>query len=55
MMEEMLFKDYRARLQFDEKLLNMRARFEVYKEQLRRDIAARYNLPPPARPTIMHP
>jgi len=53
MMEEMLFKDYFTRLQFDEKLLKMRARFEVYKEQLRRDIAARYNLTPPAGPTIV--
>jgi hypothetical protein len=53
MMEEMLFKDYFTRLQFDEKLLTMRARFEVYKEQLRRDIATRYNLTPPAGPTIV--
>jgi hypothetical protein len=52
-MEEMLFKDYFTRLQFDEKLLTMRARFEVYKEQLRRDIANRYNLTPPAGPTIV--
>ncbi len=53
MMEEMLFKDYFTRLQFDEKLLTMRARFEVYKEELRRDIATRYNLTPPAGPTIV--
>jgi hypothetical protein len=47
-MEEMLFKDYRTRLQFDEKLLTMRAKFEVYKEQLRRSLAGRYSLSPPA-------
>jgi len=36
-------------------LLTMRARFEAHKEQLRRSIAARYNLTPPAGPTIVHP
>ena len=55
MVEEMLFKDYRTRLQFDEKLLKMRAKFEVYKEQLRRSIAARYSITPLAGPTIVHP
>ena len=55
MVEEMLFKDYRTRLQFDEKLLKMRAKFEVYKEQLRGSIAARYSITPPAGPTIVHP
>jgi hypothetical protein len=44
MMEEMLFKDYQTRLQFDEKLLKMRADFEVYKERLRLSIAARYDI-----------
>ena len=53
MMEEMLFKDYRTRLQFDEKLLTMRAKFEVYKEQLRRSLAARYSLTPPAGPRVV--
>jgi len=33
----------------------MRAKFEVYKEQLRRSIAARYSITPPAGPTIVHP
>jgi hypothetical protein len=53
MMEEMLFKDYQTRLQFDEKLLTMRARFEVRKEQLRASLAARYNLTPPAGPCVV--
>jgi hypothetical protein len=55
MMEEMLFKDYRTRLQFDEKLLKMRAQFEVYKEQLSRSIATRYNIIPRAGPSVVHP
>jgi hypothetical protein len=49
----MLFKDYRTRLQFDEKLLKMRGKFENYKEQLRRSIAARYNIIPPAGPSVV--
>lgn len=53
MMEEMLFKDYQTRLQFDETLLKKRAAFEVYKEQLRSAIAARYNLKPPEAPLIV--
>jgi hypothetical protein len=55
MMEEMLFKDYLTRLQFDEKLLRMRAQFEVYKEKLRWSLATRYNLTPPPAPTIVRP
>jgi hypothetical protein len=47
MMEEMLFKDYQTRLQFDEKLLKMRVEFEVYKERVRLFIAARYEIKRP--------
>lgn len=53
MMEEMFFKDYQTRLQFDETLLKKRADFEVYKEQLRIAIAARYDLKRPEAPMIV--
>jgi hypothetical protein len=53
MMEEMLFKDYQTRLQFDETLLKMRAEFQLYKEQLRSTIAARYDLKPPEAPMVV--
>jgi hypothetical protein len=53
MMEEMLFRDYQMRLQFDETLLKKRAAFGVYKEQLRSAIAARYDLKRPEAPTIV--
>jgi hypothetical protein len=52
-MEETLFKDYEARLQFDEKLLTMRSRFETSKEQLRREIIIRYGVKPPTPPLIV--
>jgi hypothetical protein len=53
MMEEMLFEDYQMRLQFDEKLLKMRAQFETYKEQLRITLAARYDIKRPDGPVIV--
>jgi len=34
-MEQILFRDYETRLQFDDGLLRMRAEFEVHKEKLR--------------------
>jgi len=52
-MEETLFKDYEMRLQFDEKLLVMRAEFEIYKERLRADVISHYKIKPPDSPLIV--
>ena len=46
-MEQTLFLDYENRLQLDDTLLKMRAEFENRKEQLRRDLIVRYEVPPP--------
>jgi len=46
-MEQTLFRDYESRLKFDDALLRMRAEFENRKEQLRKDLIVRYNVPPP--------
>ena len=45
-MEQTLFLDYENRLQLDDTLLKMRAEFENRKEQLRRDLIVRYEVPP---------
>jgi hypothetical protein len=47
-MEQTLFRDYESRLKFDGTLLGMRAEFESRKEQLRKDLIIRLNVPPPA-------
>lgn len=52
-MEETLFKDYQLRLQFDEKLLRMRAEFEIYKEQLRQFLIEKYKVERPEDPLIV--
>ncbi|MEP6644880.1 MAG: hypothetical protein ABJA69_10295 [Acidobacteriaceae bacterium] len=46
-LEQTLFKDYEARLQFDETLLRMRAELERRKLQLRQNLIAKYKIPPP--------
>ena len=52
-MENAFFRDYALRFQFDERLLNMRAGFETYKEQLRRFVITRYDIKPPESPLIV--
>ena len=51
-MEQTLFRDYESRLQLDEVLRQMRADFEVRKEQLRRKMIVHYNVAPPPAPVI---
>jgi hypothetical protein len=46
-MERTLYTDYESRLRFDHELLRMRAKFERFKEQVRRILIARYNVQPP--------
>jgi len=53
-MERILFKDHETRLQFDESLLQMRAKFEIYKERLRKRLIARYKIPPPRPKSMIH-
>ena len=59
-MEQTLFNDYDSRLKLDPGLRRMRDGFEVYKEQLREKMKARYGLQPPSGvhrpgPTIYRP
>jgi hypothetical protein len=48
MMEATMSMDYKTRLQFDEQLVQMRARFQCQKEEMRRKIKVRYNVQNPA-------
>jgi hypothetical protein len=43
-MEGTMFMDFKARLQFDEHLVQMRTRFQSQKEEMRRMIRERYNV-----------
>lgn len=53
-MEQTLFRDYESRrLQLNEVLRQMRADFEVRKEQLRRKVIVHYNVAPPPAPVIV--
>ena len=53
-MERTFFEDYKTRFHLDGRLVQMRHDFEIYKENLRRTLIARYNVqPPPSKPT--HP
>ena len=59
-MERTLFDDFDSRLRLDDGLRRMRDEFEVYKEQVREKIKARYDLRPPSgihvpRTTICRP
>lgn len=50
-MERTLFEDYKTRLQLDPELMEMRSKFEVFKEQTRRWIIKKYKpQPPPTNP-----
>jgi hypothetical protein len=46
-MEKTFYGDYQSRLQFDETLIRMRAKFEQLKEQLREEGKVRYKIEPP--------
>jgi len=52
-MERTLFVDYESRLKLDDTLLKMRGEFVISKEQLRRILIVRYNVPPPATQTVL--
>jgi len=47
MIEEVIFSDYRARLQFDENLLRHRSLAKDLGDQVRREIIEKHNIPPP--------
>jgi hypothetical protein len=49
-MERTFFEDYKTRFQLDPRLMQVRHDFEIFKENLRRALIARYNLQPPCRP-----
>ena len=51
-MEQTLFRDYESRLRFDDTLLQMRAKFEQRKEQLRKELIVRLKVPPPAARSV---
>lgn len=53
-MERTLFSDYEDRLKLDASLASMRADFERYKEQLRRNLIIRYQVKPPPRKSLLH-
>jgi hypothetical protein len=48
-MENTFFEDYKSRLKLDHVLIDMRSKFEKYKERLREYIKLRHELKPPAR------
>lgn len=50
-MEHLFFFDYASRLKLDCELVAMRTNFESYKEWLRRELIARYQIEPPASKT----
>jgi len=50
-MEDVFFKDYESRLKLDIELERMRREFAAFKEWLRKEIIARYKIPPPAPST----
>jgi len=51
-MERTFFEDFKTRLELDATLMQMRHEFEIYKENLRRTLIARYNVQPPrSKPT----
>ncbi|MGD0858386.1 MAG: hypothetical protein ABR912_03610 [Terracidiphilus sp.] len=51
-MERTFFEDYKTRLQLDGQLVQMRHNFEIFKENLRRELIVKYNVqPPPSKPT----
>ncbi len=52
-MERIFFEDYRGRLHLDHVLVNMRAEFEIYKEQLREEMKRRYGITLPAPEGIL--
>jgi hypothetical protein len=52
-MEDTFFKDYRARFQFDEKLLIMRGELNDHKERVRASLTARYNIKRAEAPLIV--
>ena len=53
-MERTFFEDYKTRFQLDARLMQMRQDFEIFKEDLRRTLIARYKVqPPPPKPA--HP
>lgn len=50
-MERTFFDDFKTRFQLDARLMQMRHDFEIFKENLRRTLIARYNIkPPPIKP-----
>jgi len=54
-MEQTFFTDCKTRLQFDEKLLQMRAELEQLKEQIREEIKVKYKLKSPSAIEIPKP
>lgn len=46
-MEQTFFNDYESRLELDYVLVEMRKRFERYKEEVREDLKIRYKVEPP--------
>lgn len=53
-MERTLFSDYEDRLKLDDALVDMRAEFERYKEQIRRTLIVRYQIKPPKAALRIH-
>jgi hypothetical protein len=53
-MEQTMFRDYQSRLELDDRLIRMHSEFDRYKEQLRKTLIARYNVPRPAPKSPIH-
>jgi len=53
-MERTLFSDFEDRLKLDDGLVRMRAGFEQYKEQVRKDLIVRYQVKPPKRKSLIY-
>jgi len=51
-MEQTFFGDYESRLNLDYGLMRMRAELENHKEQVRKNLIARHNIPPPPSPLL---
>jgi hypothetical protein len=54
-MERTLFEDFKMRLQLDDRLMRMRCDFEIFKEQLRKQIIDKYKIKPPDMATQERP